>query len=94
MDDITRLFGLSFCMLVGCYVAGAIPLAFTMSEVRDHSLYCVLLLNEAVMSVKILVNLIKFSRDFLYTSQTTWCYIIKFVSEMVTPTRLLINKIS
>ena len=32
-DDITRLFGLSFCMLVGCYVAGAIPLAFTMSEV-------------------------------------------------------------
>ena len=33
MDDITRLFGLSFCMLVGCYVAGAIPLAFTMSEV-------------------------------------------------------------
>lgn len=33
-DDITRLFGLSFCMLVGCYVAGAIPLAFTMSEKR------------------------------------------------------------
>ena len=27
MDDITRLFRLSFCMLVGCYVAGAIPLA-------------------------------------------------------------------
>ena len=65
MDDITRLFGLSFCMLVGCYVAGAIPLAFTMSEVRDHSLYCVLLLNEAVT---ILVNFIKFSRDFFYTS--------------------------
>ena len=53
MDDITRLFGLRFCMLVGCYVAGAIPLALTMSEVRDHSLYCVHLLNEAVMSVKI-----------------------------------------
>ena len=34
MDDVTRLFGLSFCMLLGCYVAGAIPLAFTMSEVR------------------------------------------------------------
>jgi len=34
MDDVTRLFGLSFCMLVGCYVAGAIPLAFTMSEKR------------------------------------------------------------
>lgn len=34
MDDISRLFGLSFCMLVGCYVAGAIPLAFTMSEKR------------------------------------------------------------
>ena len=34
MDDISRLFGLSFCMLVGCYVAGAIPLAFTMSEVK------------------------------------------------------------
>lgn len=33
MDDVTRLFGLSFCMLLGCYVAGAIPLAFTMSEV-------------------------------------------------------------
>lgn len=33
MDDVTRLFGLSFCMLVGCYVAGAIPLAFAMSEV-------------------------------------------------------------
>ncbi|EDO48464.1 predicted protein [Nematostella vectensis] len=34
MDDITRLFGLSLCMLVGCYVAGAIPLAFAMSEKR------------------------------------------------------------
>ncbi|XP_015751372.1 PREDICTED: zinc transporter ZIP9-like isoform X3 [Acropora digitifera] len=34
MDDVTRLFGLSFCMLLGCYVAGAIPLAFTMSEKR------------------------------------------------------------
>lgn len=33
MDDVSRLFGLSFCMFVGCYVAGAIPLAFTMSEV-------------------------------------------------------------
>ena len=33
MDDVGRLFGLSFCMFVGCYVAGAIPLAFTMSEV-------------------------------------------------------------
>lgn len=34
MDDVSRLFGLSFCMFVGCYVAGAIPLAFTMSEKR------------------------------------------------------------
>jgi len=34
MDDVARLFGLSFCMFVGCYVAGAIPLAFTMSEKR------------------------------------------------------------
>ena len=34
MDDVTRLFGLSFCMLAGCYIAGAIALAFTMSEVR------------------------------------------------------------
>ena len=33
MDDITRLFGLSISMLVGCYFAGAIPLAVTMSEV-------------------------------------------------------------
>ena len=38
MDDISRLFGLSFCMLVGCYVAGAIPLAFTMSEVKIEKL--------------------------------------------------------
>lgn len=34
MDDVSRLFGLSFCMFVGCYVAGVIPLAFTMSEKR------------------------------------------------------------
>lgn len=34
MDDVSRLFCLSFCMFVGCYLAGAIPLAFTMSEKR------------------------------------------------------------
>ena len=44
MDDISRLFGLSFCMLVGCYVAGAIPLAFTMSEVKILDLFYLILL--------------------------------------------------
>ena len=34
MDDATRLFGSSLCMLVGCYVAGAISLAFTTSAVK------------------------------------------------------------
>ena len=37
MDDVSRLFGLSLCMFVGCYLAGAIPLAFTMSEVSLSS---------------------------------------------------------
>ena len=44
MDDISRLFGLSFCMLVGCYVAGAIPLAFTMSEVKILDVFYLILL--------------------------------------------------
>ena len=58
MDDVTRLFGLSFCMLAGCYIAGAIPLAFTMSEVSQRvvkiKLHYVLL----VVNVLILVTIV------------------------------------
>ena len=33
MDDVWTLLLLSLSMLIGCYVAGCIPLAITMSEV-------------------------------------------------------------
>lgn len=35
MEDYTRLLSLCACMLVGCYVAGMIPLAFSLSEVGN-----------------------------------------------------------
>lgn len=34
MDDIITLLGLSAAMLVGCYLAGIIPLTVTLSEVN------------------------------------------------------------
>ena len=34
MDEVWTLISLSLAMLVGCYVAGAIPLAFTLAEVN------------------------------------------------------------
>ncbi len=34
MDDFWRLVSLSLAMFIGCYAAGAIPLALTLSEVR------------------------------------------------------------
>ena len=54
MDDVSRLFGLSFCMFVGCYVAGAIPLAFTMSEV-SLSCFCDFIFSDKVTTVPIAV---------------------------------------
>lgn len=33
MDDVWTLLLLSLAMLVGCYLAGSIPLAFSLSEV-------------------------------------------------------------
>ena len=52
MDDVTRLFGLSFCMLAGCYIAVAIPLAFTMCEVRvvkNQVTLCALVVNVLIL---------------------------------------------
>lgn len=35
MDDVWTLLLLSFAMLVGCYLAGIIPLAINLSEVKQ-----------------------------------------------------------
>ena len=60
MDDVARLFGLSFCMFVGCYVAGAIPLAFTMSEVslslERFRCFCDFIFSDKVTTVPIAVG--------------------------------------
>jgi len=37
MDDFWRLSLLSLAMFVGCYLAGSIPLALSLSEVRVSS---------------------------------------------------------
>jgi hypothetical protein len=39
MDDFTSISLLSLAMLVGCYVAGTIPLAVNFSEVSSNSNY-------------------------------------------------------
>ena len=38
MDDVATLLSLSFAMLVGCYLAGVIPLTISLSEVRKLNL--------------------------------------------------------
>ena len=40
MEELWTLLGLSLAMLVGCYLAGSIPLACTLSEVGALSLSC------------------------------------------------------
>lgn len=40
MDDFLSISLLSLAMLVGCYVAGIIPLAVNFSEVRRFSVFC------------------------------------------------------
>lgn len=40
MDDFLSISLLSLAMLVGCYVAGIIPLAVNFSEVRNSPFLC------------------------------------------------------
>lgn len=58
MDDFLSISLLSLAMLVGCYVAGIIPLAVNFSEVRNSRVFCFFFLP----SVRTVLDIVIFAK--------------------------------
>lgn len=73
MDDFSSISLLSLAMLVGCYVAGIIPLAVNFSEVSSDSLIIANLNFELIISVSAVSAVVSYSVLMIYEQRRVWC---------------------